>query len=455
LLYRYDFAGIADGPFARGYASYSHTSNHVAGAYCSSPFAERAQDAYVLAWDGMMVPRLYQVEPRPLKMRYLGPLFPLIGECFLEFCAELEPFTIDTAGKTAEEIFRARYEIPGKAMAYAALGATNPDAFELFDAVIDANVARLTASEERLGTIVATRARAVFPEMSSAELISSFQDYLGNQLVNNLTRIMRGKINGERPGLCMSGGCALNIKWNSMVRRTGLFSEVWIPPFPNDSGAALGMACCEMMQSGSGASLRWNVYSGPTLDSDSLPRGWPARPCDEAQLAKVLHEEGEPVVVLYGRTELGPRALGNRSILAPAVQAGMRDCLNAIKRRASYRPVAPLCLASHAHEIFDPGCRDPYMLFEHRVRAGWRERIPAVVHLDGTARLQTIEPSSANTAAGRILLEYERLSGIPVLCNTSANLPGRGFFQHALGACEWGGTRHVWCDGVLYTREGT
>lgn len=451
LLHRYDFAGIADGPFARGYVSYSHASSHVVGAYCSSPFAARSQEAYVLAWDGMMVPRLYQVELRPLKMRYLGPLFPVMGECFLEFCVALEPFTIDTAGRTVEESFRARYEVPGKAMAYAALGTTNPAAFEVFDAVLDENAGLVRTLKEKLGTIVAARARAVFPEMSSADLISSFQDYLGNQLVNNLRRILTGKTHGVLSGLCMSGGCALNIKWNSMVRRAGMFGEVWVPPFPNDSGAALGMTCCEMMQSGSGASLDWSVYSGPTLDSNSLPRGWAARPCDEVQLAKVLHEEGEPVVVLYGRTELGPRALGNRSILAPAVQAGMKDHLNAIKKRASYRPVAPLCLESRAHEIFDPGCRDPYMLFEHHVRGGWRERIPAIVHLDGTARLQTIEPRSTNTAAGRILLEYERLSGIPVLCNTSANLPGHGFFQHALDACEWDRTRYVWCDGMLYT----
>jgi carbamoyltransferase len=458
LLYRYDFTAIPDGPFARGYSSYTHASNHVAAAYCSSPFAARGQDAYVVAWDGMMVPRLYHVAPRPLNIQYLGPLFPVMGEYFVEFCVELDPFIVSEEGRTREECFRVRYETPGKAMAYAALGETNPDAYKLFDSLLASReLQEFVHTPPPLGegtlpgTVIVNSARAAFPDMSSADLIATFQEYLGMQLVNSLTRMLRGKINGDRPRLCLSGGCALNIKWNSMIRRTELFSEVWAPPFPNDSGAALGMACCEMMHKDGAVSMDWDVYSGPRVDSSSLPRDWAARPCDEAQLAKILHEENEPVVVLYGRAELGPRALGNRSILAPAVHAGMKDRLNEIKRRASYRPVAPLCLESRAHEVFDPGCPDPYMLFEHRVRPAWRERIPAVLHLDGTARLQTIRQESANTAAGRILREYEKLSGIPVLCNTSANLPGHGFFQHARSASDWGRTRYVWAEGTLYT----
>lgn len=105
----------------------------------------------------------------------------------------------------------------------------------------------------------------------------------------------------------------------------------------------------------------------------------------------------------------------------------MKDRLNEIKGRAYYRPVAPLCIESRAREVFDPGTQDPYMLFEHRVRANWVDRVPAIVHSDGSARLQTISPSETNTVAGHILYEYERIGGIPVLCNTSANCPGRGF----------------------------
>jgi carbamoyltransferase len=169
-------------------------------------------------------------------------------------------------------------------------------------------------------------------------------------------------------------------------------------------------------------------------------------------LAALLHEEGEPVVVLSGRAELGPRALGNRSILAPATSAAMKDELNRVKDRASYRPVAPICLMSRASEVFAPGGTDPYMLFEHRLRPSWAERLPAIVHLDGTARLQTLDEGSG-CAAARILAAYERLSGSPVLCNTSANLNGKGFFPSVASAAAWGGTRRIWSEGRLYTND--
>lgn len=194
--------------------------------------------------------------------------------------------------------------------------------------------------------------------------------------------------------------------------------------------------------------LDWDVYSGPRLDTTAAPPDWTSRPCDERGVAELLHTEGEPIVVLSGRAELGPRALGNRSILAPAADPAMKDRLNELKGREGYRPVAPICLQGRAREVFDPGTPDPYMLFEHQVRADWVRRIPAVIHLDGTARLQTIEPGSSRTAL--ILAEYERLSGIPVLCNTSANFNGRGFFPDAAAASKWGKTKYIWQDGTIY-----
>ncbi|MFK0292837.1 carbamoyltransferase C-terminal domain-containing protein [Streptomyces sp. NPDC090442] len=236
-----------------------------------------------------------------------------------------------------------------------------------------------------------------------------------------------------------------------MLRASGLFEDVWIAPFPNDAGAAIGTAACEMIRASGQMALEWDVYSGPRVTTGKLPDGWQEQPCEEGQLAELLHLEGEPVVVLSGRAELGPRALGNRSILAPATDPAMKGRLNLLKGRAAYRPVAPICLASHAREVFAPGTRDPYMLFEHRLRPGWAERVPAIVHLDGTARPQTIDPAQ-DTATARILTAYQQLSGIPVLCNTSANHNGRGFFPDVASAADWGGTRYIWSEGKLYTR---
>jgi carbamoyltransferase len=156
-------------------------------------------------------------------------------------------------------------------------------------------------------------------------------------------------------------------------------------------------------------------------------------------------------VVLDGRAELGPRALGSRSIIAPATSPKMKDRLNEVKDREPYRPVAPICLEEAAPGVFTPGTPDPYMLFDHEVRPEWRARIPAIVHLDGTARLQTV--GRGDGAVRRLLESYFEASGIPVLCNTSANLKGSGFFPDVASALAWGRVDLVWSEGTLYRRN--
>ncbi|MFI6363657.1 carbamoyltransferase N-terminal domain-containing protein [Nocardia sp. NPDC050630] len=247
----------------------------------------------------------------------------------------------------------------------------------------------------------------------------------------------------------VTGESALDIKWNSQLR--GIFEEVWIPPFPDDSGAAIGAACCEMFRKGRSPALRWGVYSGPRVRVCGVPDNWRRQLCDERAVAELLHRKGEPVVVLSGRAELGPRALGNRSILAPATDSAMRDRLNGIKRRAADRSVAAVCLAERAAEVFGPGGSDPYLTFEHRIHPEWADRVPAVL-VDGTARVQTIDAATKSPTA-RILAAYDAISGIPVLCNTSANSQGCGFFPDVAAAARWGGTRYIWSEGYLYTDQ--
>lgn len=259
---------------------------------------------------------------------------------------------------------------------------------------------------------------------------------------------------GDDPwNLCFAGGCALNIKWNSAFRRHPMVKEMWVPPFPDDSGSAIGTACAHLASERGGLrAIDWHVRLGPELlPTPHVPEGWSITPCRPEELARILHRTGKPVVVLRGRAELGPRALGARSIIAPAVDPKMKDVLNEAKLREPYRPVAPICLVEHAPEIFDPGTPDPYMLYDHYVRPEWVDRIPAVLHLDGTARLQTVSnQDDPNLAA--VLREYHKWSGIPVLCNTSANYKGRGFFPDASSAMEWGQVDLVWSEGNLYRR---
>lgn len=447
---RYAFDGIAGSPLARGYSSYPHASHHLYASYCTGPFA--GQTALGLVWDGGTLPRLYLVRPgRPVTAEYLGPLFGLVGDVFTYFCLALEPFHRSLDGLTEVEVVEHHLGTAGKAMAYAGLGAADDDVL----AALDKLAAELGADSmgPEIGTALATRCAELFPSRSSADLIASCQEFIGRTLVSALTdAVARLELPAPLP-ICLAGGCALNIKWNSMVRSSGLFAGVWVPPFTNDSGAAIGTAVCELLNQGGRPELEWNVYSGPAVTPSRPAPGWVGRPCDEAQLAALLHSTGEPVVVVDGRAELGPRSLGNRSILAAPVAASMKDELNRIKNRAPYRPVAPICLESAASDVFDPGGADPYMLFDHRLRPGWAERVPAVLHLDGTARLQTIRPDTPHTRVGRVLEEYKRISGIPLLCNTSANLAGHGFFPDVATATAWGGTPYVWSGGTLYTDE--
>ncbi|MEU0951648.1 carbamoyltransferase N-terminal domain-containing protein [Streptomyces niveus] len=449
-----------DGPLQRhtfsghgfdNYAGYTHVANHLIGTYCSSPFAARGEDAFVVVWDGLITPRLYQVRAATREVSFVEDLLPVFGGSFAAFCSRFEPYLLNTDDVTSDTYIRQHLSVAGKAMAYAAKGRVETDAFAVFDDLMaefrDLPVDKVGV----LGDKVAANRDELMPGLSNADLIATYQGYIGHNLLQRLTSAVRGRFPDGGHNLVLGGGCALNIKWNTAIRASEVFREVFVPPFPNDAGAAIGTAACEMFRRGRTA-LEWDVYSGPRITTGTLPDGWRVQPCDERQLAALLHTEGEPVVVLSGRAELGPRALGNRSILAPATGTRMKDRLNDIKNRAPYRPVAPICLEDRAPEIFDPGTPDPYMIFEHRMRPGWAERVPAVVHLDGTARLQTIA-STQDTDTARILTAYAEISGVPVLCNTSANLEGRGFFPDVESAARWGGTRYIWSEGTLYTNS--
>ena len=435
--YRNEFSGVGATALNAGYSSFSHDCGHVMASYCTSPFAAQRTAALVLSWDGGMLPRLYRVDPIAATIEPLGPLFPLVGNMFGNFCCQLEPFYRDPATMTERALTEFELSVPGQAMAYAALGTVQPDAFVAFDTLIDGYAPTIEMAE-LLGREVARRRRELFPGMTNADLIATFQAFIGHVLVEGIASALRQHSGGRAENLCLAGGCALNIKWNGLLRESGVVDQIWVPPFPNDAGAAIGTACAEMASRTGRFDLDWNVYRGPRLRDSPPPADWTARACDEHQLARHLHEDGEPVVVLDGRAELGPRALGNRSILAPATTLAAKDELNRIKKRQAYRPVAPICLESHAPEVFAPGGVDPYMVFEHRVASAWRDRVPAIVHLDGTARLQTLRADTPGTRTGRILHEYYKLSGVPVLCNTSANMKGYGFFADARDRCRVG-----------------
>ena len=139
--------------------------------------------------------------------------------------------------------------------------------------------------------------------------------------------------------------------------------------------------------------------------------------------AKLLSEQ-RVIGWFQDRSEFGPRALGNRSILADPRKPEMKDILNKrVKHRQAFRPFAPIVLYERAKEIFEGEEDSPFMLIAKRVRPEWKDKIPAIVHVDGTARVQTVREEN-NPVLYRLLKEFEALTGVPVLLNTSFNIKG-------------------------------
>jgi carbamoyltransferase len=158
-------------------------------------------------------------------------------------------------------------------------------------------------------------------------------------------------------------------------------------------------------------------------------------------VAGVLAANGV-VAWFQGRSEYGPRALGHRSLLANPAYPDNLERLNRVKGREEFRPVAPMVLADRAAEIFDGVLPSPFMLFTHRVSPAWAERIPAALHVDGTARIQTVDPAEEPLVA-RMLEAFARRTGVPVVINTSLNTAGRPMVDDPRDALECFGSAPV------------
>ncbi|MEU7168069.1 carbamoyltransferase C-terminal domain-containing protein [Streptomyces morookaense] len=278
-----------------------------------------------------------------------------------------------------------------------------------------------------------------------ADLAASTQACLEEVLLD-LVRWLHGRTGAE--SLAMAGGVALNCVANSRIAAEGPFRRIWVQPASGDAGTALGGA---LQLAASGGRLP-DPMEGADLGrewSDDELRAWLdrahvpyERPADIAEaVAEELARDGI-VAWFQGRSEYGPRALGHRSLLAHPGRAENLERLNHVKGREEFRPVAPMVVADRAADIFEGPLPSPYMLFVHRVTRPWRERIPAVVHVDGTARVQTVDPAQEPLVA-RMLAAFERRTGLPVVVNTSLNTAGRPMVDDPRDALECFGSAPV------------
>lgn len=237
--------------------------------------------------------------------------------------------------------------------------------------------------------------------------------------------------------LRIAGGCGLNCEWNAMWRRCGLFSSVFVPPCPNDSGSALGTAIDALQAETGSPYIEWSVYSGLGFqwDAEPDPNRWIRRRLEPGPLARAIGD-GHIVAWVQGRWEIGPRALGARSILAEPFHAATRDRLNAIKRREDYRPIAPCCRIEDAGTVFTDDFPDPYMLYFRELR---HPGLKAVTHVDNSARVQTVDTGRLHELLSAFAGQY----GVGVLCNTSLNFKTKGFINTMSDLVEFAEAEHL------------
>jgi carbamoyltransferase len=235
----------------------------------------------------------------------------------------------------------------------------------------------------------------------------------------------------REPALCLAGGVALNAVANGRIRPETPFEDVYVQPAAGDSGTAVGSAYWVWNQhlGGPRGFVMEHAYTGPEYSDEECAAAAraagfePERLDDDRLFPEVARaiEAGDVVGWFQGRMEFGPRALGNRSIVVDPRRADMKDILNArIKHREPFRPFAPSILAEATGDWFEQDYTSPFMVLVYKTKAERRAQIPAVNHVDDTGRLQTVE-ERVSPRYHRLISEFARLTGVPVVLNTSFN----------------------------------
>lgn len=251
-------------------------------------------------------------------------------------------------------------------------------------------------------------------EQDKFDIAAAVQKVYEERLVNFMA--MAQKLTGKN-NLVFMGGCALNCAANTMLWK--MFNDVWIMPNPGDAGSSLGAAAALY-----GKHINWNSpYLGYNLGDD-----YPVTEIVTGLIRDKL------VAVASGRAEYGPRALGNRSILADPRDPDIKDKVNLIKKRELFRPFAPVVLEEHVYKWFDMKFTSPYM--QYAVKCLQPDKIPSVVHADGTSRVQTVNKNQ-HPGLYKVLENWYTITGVPILLNTSLNIKGQPLLNDESDIKNW------------------
>lgn len=391
--------------------SSTHALAHIWSAYAMSPYPQ-GRPCYALVWEGALGD-FYEIDEN-LVVHHLGHVMTTPGNKYSFLYALADPTFTFPKGHL-------RNGDPGKLMALCAYGKSgepNPEERELIDFLLDRPGILRSLSKEDLRDSPYYNVGLLSPEFT--QLAKRFSD----ELFDRFERFAKQHCTKGYP-LLVAGGCGLNCDWNAAWQSAGLFEDVFIPPCTSDCGAAIGTAVDAMREFTGHAKLRWSVYAGqPFVDDEpDMPEADVAA-LDLRDVAEFL-AGGNVVAWTQGRCEIGPRALGNRSLFAAPFTSDMRDRLNTIKQREGFRPIAPICLEEDVEKHFDWSGPSPYMLFFQNIRDA---NLEAVTHVDGTARVQTVNERQ-NPAVHALLTRFRESTGTGVLCNTSLNFNGTGFIN--------------------------
>jgi hydroxymethyl cephem carbamoyltransferase len=400
----------------------SHERSHILQPIGMAPKDEVPLRA-VLVWEGS-VGRFYLLDERWEITKEIRVLDQPGGRYAF-------PFALADPSRP-ERGYQIRLDDAGKLMALAAYGDAS---------AADSNIAEtveriLTEWPPRKHTF---RDSAVFDSGVTSEATKSAAALITKRLFEVYAAAAEEHLPRDIP-LYISGGCGLNCDWNAMWRDHGQFTSVFVPPCTNDSGSAIGTAIDAITMLGGEPFIEWNVYAGLEFewDEEPDPAKWERREMDNVALADAI-ATSRIVAWVQGRWEIGPRALGARSILAQPFDAAIKDRLNEIKEREDYRPIAPCCRLEDVGKLFNDSHPDPYMLYFRTVRA---DNLGAVTHVDGSARVQTVTKEE-NKPLHDLLTVFGVRHGAGVLCNTSLNFKGTGFINRMSDLCHYCETRGI------------
>jgi predicted NodU family carbamoyl transferase len=392
--------------------SSSHERSHLLCGFGMSPFPQ-GSPCYALVWEGA-IGAFYEIDP-DVNITLISDVMNEPGNRYALAYGLADP----TFPKNAPF---SRFSDAGKLMALASFSRRSTP----------------TADEEKLMTFLLSSQHVrldLYDRLESSPYYNigaddiEFRNFAGifsDRIFETFHRFAEENLRKGLP-LVISGGCGLNCDWNTKWRQTGIFSDVFVPPVANDSGSAIGTAIDAQLHFTGDAKIEWNVYSGLSFRTDSAVA--PGRyDVWNASYEEVAHMLSSGLILgwVSGRYEIGPRALGNRSILAAPFDDSTRVRLNEIKQREQFRPIAPVCLEADAARWFDCDHESPFMLFTYQANT---DALAAVTHVNGTARIQTVSPST-NTRLYELLVAFKARTGYGVLCNTSLNFNGKGFINN-------------------------